>query len=578
MAAIALAATHLMYKQRAPGVPCKEILCQQVSVKWVAAFLSLYEFVGIAYPNDNIIRQQVIMTQCTISMQEKPVHEPGLSTPEAEFKREKVNPPKHPILDGFSPSEIADIVQLKRFFEWTGGDKEFEESVNTGSFSAAQLERLQKIGVTFDVNELSILWKDPQLFAKVMQLIMSGDQALPADLAGAIAPDSLPALWLRYSARKGKLRRRSLASSYRIPQNQHFDAWRQRRIASTRSELGFFGRSIDHPILALEMGDGCSVGCWFCAFAARKLTTNLDYEKNRDYFRSIVQDCADMFGRKETAMTLLYYGTEPHDNPHFLDYVKDHMAITGHATCTSTTAAHDATWVRELISFYRSHTLPWPRFSVLSKSLLYQIHDTYTPDELRDVELLMQMKEHSRQKVSGGRILEENNGMRGKEDGHYLDEIIPQGSIACVTGFLINLVNKTIQIVSPCYTSTKWPFGYRVFGTATFSGAEDFQSVMQGLIEKHMPLTIVKTAIARFRDDLKYRPSEQGFDLVSPNQIHHFTGPQLFKPLGDLIAQGTLTYQQVLDTLVDTLPTNPMLISSAVTQLFDGGFLDEVGV
>ena len=31
--------------------------------------------------------------------------------------------------------------------------------------------------------------------------------------------------------------------------------------------------------------------------------------------------------------------------------------------------------------------------------------------------------------------------------------IIPQGSIACVTGFKVNMVNKTITATSPCYTS-----------------------------------------------------------------------------------------------------------------------------
>lgn len=277
-------------------------------------------------------------------------------------------------------------------------------------------------------------------------------------------------------------------------------------------------------------------------------------------------------------MTLLYYGTEPHDNPHYTDYLKEFADITGHLTCTATAAPAEADWIRGLLALYREQQMPWPRMSVLTRKMLDRIHRLYTPDELRYVEMVMQMKDESRAKVSGGRILEEQGGMRERDDGEYLDQIVPQGSIACVTGFLINLLNKTIEVVSPCYSSEKWPLGYRVYDSASFTDASDFKQKMETLIARGMALSPPPDAIARFRDDLRYKATEAGFDLVSPNQIHHFTGQSLWGPLGALVAEGQHSFRDIGERLMSRGDIHFMLVGSALAKLFDGGFIDEVGM
>jgi hypothetical protein len=209
--------------------------------------------------------------------------------------------------------------------------------------------------------------------------------------------------------------------------------------------------------------------------------------------------------------------------------------------------------------------------------MLHKIHELYTPEELRDVELLMQMKDHPRQKVSGGRILKEEEGLRGREEGHYMDSMVPQGSIACVSGFLINMVRRTIQLVSPCYTSEQWPYGYRVFDTLTFDKSPAaFERALQTLIERNMPRSPAPDYPARFRDDLTYRPTAEGFDLLSPNQVHHFCGQEMYGLVGRLLAAGNLTYQQLSDAVLDGGSRNPLLAADALQKMFDGGFLDEV--
>jgi radical SAM family RiPP maturation amino acid epimerase len=481
------------------------------------------------------------------------------------------------VFEPFSAAEIALIVQLKRFFEWVDGDPDFLRNVEANAVTSEQCERLRRIGITFDLNAIAMFWESPNAFRQYFENLQRGGQhELPGEILAQVKQYPLVDLWVRFVAQKNALYRKLRQRLFRIPRNPQFDAWRMRRIAAVQSELGFFGHVIDHPILAFELGDGCSVGCWFCAFAARKLTQNFDYADNREFFRHIAQTCVDLFGADVASLALLYYGTEPHDNPHYLDFVKDYTAITGSPVCTSTAVPTDEQWLRELIAFYRQGPHPWPRLSVLSKAMLFKIHDLYSPEELRDVELLMQMKYYRRQKVTGGRILKEETGLRNREHGHYLDGIVPQGSIACVSGFLINLVNRTIQVVSPCYTSQKWSYGYRVFDEAHFEDVDAFRRVMAQLIERNMPDAPFSTRLVRFRDDLVYRQTDAGFDLVSPNQVHHFCEQEIYGPLGRLIAEGKLTYNDLFDAIVDQYRINPMLSVVVVKRLFDGGFLDEV--
>jgi radical SAM family RiPP maturation amino acid epimerase len=485
------------------------------------------------------------------------------------------------LLQQFSDDEMAQLVQLKRFFEWMQGDPAFAKQVDSGSFSSATLERLHRIGITFNPDELAILWKYPEMVQRVLLNCQARyAEDLPEDIRQTIAQYPLFGIWEKFLKTKNRLFREYVqdvsSKPFRILRSPKFDAWRLRRISAVRSELGWFSYVLDHPILAFELGDGCSVGCWFCAFASRKLTQNFDYTEHRDFFRQVAQICVDLFGPNQASMALLYYGTEPHDNPHYLDFVKDYTEITGHPVCTSTAVVHDTAWMRELIAFYRQYQAPWPRLSVLSKAMLHKIHDLYSPEELRDVELLMQVKTGPRRKVTAGRILKEQGGMRERAEGHYLDGIVPQGSIACVTGFLINMVRGSIQLVSPCYTCQKWPYSYRIFDEATFTDAEGFRQAMETLIARNMPENPPKDMLMQFRDDLAYRPTEEGFDLVSPNQVHHFRQKTLHSPLGKLIAEGTHTYDDLYDLMMDHGNINPMSVIAMVKKLFDDGFLNEV--
>lgn len=482
-------------------------------------------------------------------------------------------------LNQFSEAELALISQIKRFMEWLQGDPFFKNEVETKNFSHATMDRMRKIGITFKLDDVAMIWENPVEFNSFFSNMAGhGINEMPNDIPISFDDYPILKLWARYSLTRNRIGRGVNGQAIEMPKNRKFNEWRNRRILSARSELGFFGYTIDHPILAFELGDGCSVGCWFCAFATQKLKKNFDYPENREFFRSVVKHCVDIFGKRAAGMALLYYGTEPHDNPHYIDFIKDHAEITGSPSCTSTAIIHDVKWIRELIAYYRQYALPWPRLSVLSKGMLHKIHDLYTPHELRDVTLLMQMMENERPKVSGGRIFDEHKGLRGRAPDKYLEDIVPQGSISCVSGFLINMVNQSIKLVSPCYTSSQWPYGYRVFDEDKFQGTGDFRDVVEKMIERNMSGSPLLHIPLKFRDDLLFKATEQGFDLISPNQVHHFKGKDVYGPIGGMIAQGDMTCSEIYDNAEDEHGINLMIAMAVIKTLFDNGFLNELCV
>ncbi|MBL4692055.1 MAG: radical SAM family RiPP maturation amino acid epimerase [Magnetovibrio sp.] len=484
---------------------------------------------------------------------------------------------------------MESLSQIKRYMECVQGDKDFREASNTGEFSADQRAYLKEVGVMFEPEELSVLWEQPEAMIEVYQQMAEIDNYddLSENVRTLIASSPILEIWMRYrTIRGGMYKKHAKAIPLLDFGDPRFNAWRKRRIMSTRSELGNYGHQIDHPSLAIELQVGCSVGCGFCAFDAPKLTKVFDYTApgNKEFFEGIATVLTKLMGPVGASHALLYWSTEPHDNPNYIDFMKSYEKITGYSVCTAT-ARSDERWIRDLIAYYRKFPAPWPRISVLSKKIMQKLHRQFTPYEFRDVGLLMQQSDAEvfREKVPGGRDkmmekLKAGSDLRDMEEPNIDLVKVAQGSIACVSGFLINAITKTVMLSSPCYTSVTHRYGYRVFDQGTFETPEDLERVMRDMVERCMPLSPYPEMPMRFRDDFSFRAKEGGFDLVSPNQIHHFNDSPVWKPLGSLIDGGTLNYEALIDALVCDHGINLMIASAAVRNLFDGAFLDELGL
>jgi hypothetical protein len=284
---------------------------------------------------------------------------------------------------------------------------------------------------------------------------------------------------------------------------------------------------------------------------------------------------------------MLYYATEPNDNPHYIEFLRIWHEETDYKLCTST-ARYDLSWIEDLNAFYSNPTpSPWPRISVLSRHIMERIHKHFTPEQLLYAWLLPQQieVEDERAKVPGGREkygmekLKEVRDCRYYTDPSEVDvSSIPQGSIACVSGFRINMVEKTITITSPCFTSEKWPKGYRDFCTISYQGIDDFRIRLDEAISISMSTTIDDDMVFQWRDDLQHRSSDDGFVLVSPCRFHYFTGSTMYVALDRIMRnRSSYLFSEVVAAMLHELPEhNIFVIRRFLERFFESGFIDEV--
>jgi len=485
---------------------------------------------------------------------------------------------KSDIYSAYTEEELSKIAQLKRVFECVEGDPIIQKAITEQVCTAEMADRFKQIGVNFEMDELAFLWECfNEVNAYTLAKTYNVEDQLPESVLETIRKYPLMLFWGEFTDKiQGYYRCCHADVAADITTNNKLNAWRKRRIASGKSELGHFGRVIDHPLYAFELSAGCSVGCWFCSFATDHFRGMLDYNENKEYFSGIINNLVELFGQRGAGWALPYYRTEPHDNPDYIQYLKDFEEITGSPICTSTAVA-DVKWLKEMLEYYTPKRCPWPRVSVLTVGMLKKVHENFKPEELLYQQLLMQLKNHNRPKVTGGRILKQQDGIRNEvEEIDVEHTFVPQGSIACVSGFLINLIERTIDIISPCYTSEKWPYGYRVFDSATYEDEAGFTKVMNELIDRNMFDFPPSDKILSFREDIVYTETPEGFDLRTPNQIHHFKMKDTCGPLGALINEGLMTFAEIRYVLMDKHKLHPLVINASVQKLFDDGFISEL--
>ena len=491
---------------------------------------------------------------------------------------------------GFGPDDIRVVAEVKRFWECYEGDRDFRSAAEAGGkFTDAQRQTLKDIGVTFAPEAMAPLWSRRDLFDNLPALVARYDdfEDAPSDVHAALAPYPELRLWLRWRHRldRGGLISKLIVSS-KATLSPEYTAWRARRVAAVRNELGWFGWSLDHPCHAVEMAVGCSVGCGFCAFDAPRLQTVFDLSRPEN--RALVAGVATGFHRVlgwPATHGMLYWSTEPHDNPHYVRLLEFWRQLTGGMLCTATARA-GVDWVRDLIGFYTTGPVQWPRISVLSRHVMRRLHRTFTPLEMRDTTLLMQQSdsEDLRAKVPGGRErmlkqLVEADDLR-KVDFENLPEGFepPQGSIACISGFLVNMVQRTVKLISPCYTTMEYRYGYRVFDETTFDGPEGFEVALRRLIGRSMAPAAYPEMPVRWRDDLKVVPQEDGFTLLSPTTRRDFRKGAVHRRAAEEIGRGDRTYGQVFDALSDDPAIGPLPALTMLDTLFKRGYLCELAV
>lgn len=455
-----------------------------------------------------------------------------------------------------SPEELRMIAHIKRFNECMVGDPGFRKDLTEHADDSLSLVRAR--GIDLDPKELSPFWR------KGVRITIPREEFEAWPLA---------MMWRDWVADLLMFRNlmRDIGETTEI--DPRFHAWRLRQIARSESELGDSTGAITHAVLSFELTKGCSVGCWFCGFRAEGLRGAFPYTReNGTLWQDVLEACVEAFGPAVNT-GFCYWATEPFDNPDYLQFVKDFHRVTGVLPQTTTAVPlRDLSRTRDLMRLHNEYPSVPCRFSIRSLKTLSKVHEIFSPEELLPVELVQQQKGSIVVKARAGRL-------QGKECPGNADvdpsQIAPHlGTIACVSGFLVNMVERSIRLVSPCRASERWPLGYRTHAEGRFDDAPGFLAFIREAVATHMAERLEGDDVVAFRKDLTYQRNPDGFKVSTPFTAHTIKGENYLAELGDMIARGDQTVGDILGALI-AQGGDVFGICGALQDLFDKGLLED---
>ena len=443
---------------------------------------------------------------------------------------------------------LKSISHVKRFVQRLQGDQSFRERLSVDPYKTVADYNLK-----VDPEEIRPLW-DEQL--SLEEIEESSSSVLLKHCNDLKASFRLNSLFQR------------LFASFKDPR---IDAWRKRQIARGESQFNqSVHNSIYHLPLAFELSKGCSIGCHFCGISAPRLGDIFLYNsENAKLWNEVLQTMKEILGFAAGA-GFCYWATDPFDNPDYEKFCSDYHKILGVFPQTTTAQPlKDVKRTKALIKSSIEKGCLNNRFSILSLKMLNQIHEQFSPEELLLVNFVLQNKESIGIKAHAGRSRDQNL-KKGQEDS----ELPAQGTIACVSGFLFNMVDRSVKLISPCNANERWPLGYMVFDEGTFTNANDLKLLIERMIDEHMPTTVRPTDIVNFRPNLKYEGLDNGFKLSSRVKTFKFRLEPFFRDLGDTIHQGGKTAAEIA-AIFEARGVKTAYTYHYLNLMFNKGVLDD---
>jgi len=214
------------------------------------------------------------------------------------------------------------------------------------------------------------------------------------------------------------------------------------------------------------------------------------------------------------------------------------------------------------------------RFSVIALNSLNRIHEGFTPEELLRVECVPQNKEAAQ----AGRYLKSNAGRARKFAHKRAGELVTEqqsSTIACVSGFLFNMVDSSVTLISPCNASERWPLGYWVLASGTFGSAGELRDLLRSMIDEHVRDGLSVLDMVRLRRDVRMVVEPDRLQVISPGLGLAFDGQPMAGELAALLADGTHTVEQVALRRRSTARVAPIETLAVLDRLFAQGFFDE---
>jgi radical SAM family RiPP maturation amino acid epimerase len=417
-----------------------------------------------------------------MSTQTAPLHAPALDTVPA-WRREIA-----PLLGDLSQvpdDHIRDVASIKRFLERWTMDPKFRAAAEDDLASA-----IAELGLDLRPDEILPLIDNPTA-VEFVEAIKAGDT------------DGWPLSVLRYRAFYAEKRRhRSAIRDENQSTNPRIATWRRRQINRCVGELGVRkADAIVHAPAAIELSKGCTVGCWFCGVAAPRHDGDFPYDAdNARLWRETLTALGDVMGPC-AQLAFMYWATDPLDNPDYERFLVDFWEVLGR--CPQTTTAQgpkDIERTRRLLRLSHSMDSSIDRFSIITLKSLHRIHAGLTAEEMLRVECVPQNRE------AGPQYRKSNAGRARKWQERREGEVMPHdnsSTIACVSGFLFNMVDRRVQLITPCNADQRWPLGYWVLGEGHFGDGDELRAVLDGLCREHMRTNLRLGDVVSLRKDLR---------------------------------------------------------------------------
>jgi radical SAM family RiPP maturation amino acid epimerase len=394
---------------------------------------------------------------------------------------------------------------IKRFEERVHGDARFRQYVASDAAAAAR-----SIGVPEDPRDLVAL--------------VTGGAA-----SGGVA------LYRQLVAERGAKMSRGEA-----PTDDRFSAWRDAQIARCDLQMSrSHNQYTYHGGLVFELSVGCSVGCWFCGQAAEKLSAHFTYtEENARLWRGTLEVMQSVMGPAARDI-FCYWATDPLDNPDYERFCHDVVSVLGVFPPTTTALAlRNVPRTKRLLIESERHG-GGDRFSILTLAMLDRVHREFTPEELLFVVLVLQNPEAETVKCIEGRFLDairKDPSLHERElaklrnmaaDDTDPDTIALNRNTTCVTGFRVNMVKRTVHLITPCPANERWNTGSYVYGEARFETAAELERMLEAMIAHHMTIGAPRSARARLLPELAYQDLPDGFRVASRTEEVEFRSDEI---------------------------------------------------
>ena len=455
-----------------------------------------------------------------------------------------------------SDDYITGLAQTKRFLELWSMEPGFQ-----AEFSQKPEETLQKYGLAVDVLSMNIL-VDPEMALKYI----------------TCPQEEIPLLVRRYRnfIREKIESRDELARRLCIPEQKKFQAWRQRQINRCWWELGTKNGSLIHTPLMFEVTAGCSVGCPFCGVAAKQLSQVFLYtEENSALWRRVLQHAHELIGDAAGTGTC-YYATEPLDNVDYEKFTHDYYKeFNTFPQLTTAVAMRNPERTRLLLEKMKEKVFRVHRFSVLSLEIFHQIMAFFTPEELLEIELLPQFVEAPACLFSNAgraRSIEKREKIADSSDA--------EATIACISGFVVNMAEKTIRLVTPWQVDCDHPTGERFLAQTEFCDADDFIEKLTLLIDRHMVDRLPSQQVLKILSDVSCDEIEDKVVFHRSKKFKvEFSSQELeasiYRDIASLLTDGKYTAREIAEKLAVEKEIFPANVFHILGKIFAAGLLVE---